>query len=485
MTAAYSVKQIREFEKSLIEDESFGINGLLESASKAIFKVCIQRIKKNQKVLVVCGKGYNGVDAIKCGTLLKKAGYRVYYMMCYRMVDCNIEFQQAHSEAVRVGVIEEKGEDLTDYDVLIDGIYGIGYREAKQDHNAVTIQKMNRSGAKIISIDVPSGVNADTGVAAKDAIRATTTLSLLIRKRGLYTKDAFDHVGELLFDDLGHQYQNQQEQYEIIEIKDRRHDLIREVKNTHKYSFGRALVIGGNYGMLGASVLTAKACAKMGCGYVMMATRDNPALAIENPDFVTVSIDEIDGIIQAGKVTVIIIGPGLGRDDWALACMEKALKYKGSMVMDADALQMMVQKDLDIGQKVVMTPHEGEAGVLLGVGSADVRKNRFEAIDKLYQKFEAKMLLKGAGTLIKVDENVVKVINHACPGMSVAGSGDVLAGMIGGYIAQGVDNGTALLEAALIHVEIGMYYQEINQGRGMMASEMIEMIPMMKNKKEG
>ena len=485
MTAAFSVKQIREFEKKLFEESSDGKNRLLDAASKAIFKVCVQKIKKSEKVLVVCGKGYNGADALKCAVLLKKAGYHVFYMMCYKIVDCNIELQQADEQASLAGVVQEKGENLIGYDVLIDGIYGIGYKETNHDHNSVIIQRMNHSGAKIISVDVPSGFNADTGVASKNTIKATTTLSLLMRKRGLFTKDAFDYVGELLFDDLGHRYQNQQEQYEIVNVKDRRHDLMSNKKNTHKYSFGRALVIGGNYGMLGASVLTAKACAKMGCGYVMMATRDNQALAIENPDFVTVSVDEIDEIIQEGKISVIIIGPGLGRDGWALSCLKKALKYDGDMVIDADALQLIVKEKLEISEKVIMTPHEGEAAVLLEEKHKNISENRFKAIDKLYQKYRAMILLKGAGTLIKTNDDVIKVINHACPGISVAGSGDVLSGMIGGYIAQGVENGTALLEAALIHVEIGIHYQKVNLGRGMMASEMIEMIPRIKNKKEG
>ena len=200
---AYDINQVRSFEKELIDDKTVGLDLILEKASHALFKVCQEKIKTTDSVLIVCGKGGNATDAMKLAILMKKAGYKVEFQLCYDIDQCNEHLKKYHKEAKKEGVEQKIGGDYQKIDHIVDGIFGAGYKERGKNQCASIIDCINQSGANIISIDVPSGLNADTGVAGSHVVRAHLTITLLMRKRGLYTNDAFDCVGDLLFDDLG------------------------------------------------------------------------------------------------------------------------------------------------------------------------------------------------------------------------------------------------------------------------------------------
>ena len=487
MNHAYSVDEVFQYESYLINSGRLTMETLLERASSSLFNVCKEKIDAKEKTLIISGKGYNGADALRVATKLAEIGRTVSIYPVFPLSENKPLTQKAYQNAVAAGVEIQNKLTLSNIDVVIDGMLGIGCRMQLPEHLINIIKSVNQAKLNVISIDVPSGLNADTGIANVETIRASTTICLLLRKRGLYTADADDYTGDIIFEDCGIVTNPNEVSQHPVQIINR-HDMTgyKPIKsNVQKYDFGKTLVIGGCDGMQGAVVLCGHAAYRAGTGLVKISAESSEAIVGSIPDYLTQSWAELKGQIHQERCSSIIIGPGLGRSQEAGRLLEEVLKCKQPKVVDADGLRLLASKQdlVGIDSNTVLTPHAGEAADLLSCSIKEVEGNRFQAAARLEAKYGCSILLKGPGNIV-ISSGKSYIVGKACPALAVAGSGDVLAGMIGSFLSQGYDSLSAIINAVQVHFEIGQALWQENGGRGAIASDMIAMIPHKVNKKK-
>ena len=479
----YSVAQVQSFERHLLDRGVITHEGLLSAAFASLWRHISPEITQSQRVLVLCGKGYNGADGLMLALHLHRHDYDV--ALC--MVDSSGLKQHTASllEAAHSASLPVVSEpDFPAYDVCVDAMYGIGFSDQRlKPRVRALISKLNAWQGFCISIDCPSGLNADTGVVTDIAVRADMTVMLLLPKRGLYAADAYDYTGRLIFDDCesgDFDLQPDTSHCALVHPDQQLFGPYSSSENVDKRDFGRVLVVGGNVGMHGAAVLCATAAARVGCGHISLLVRD-ASLVTMNFDYTTVALADLETLLKSGQITSIVVGPGLGQDDWALCCLRQCLSVCLPSVIDADALRLLAKHSVQLHAQVVLTPHQGEAAALLGESLEWVKHGRFAAANALIKKYDCLALLKGPGPIV-AHKDMMRVIDVSCPGLAVAGTGDVLAGILGGLIAQrkSVDM-NVVLDALLVHCQVGLYWQSLFSGRGMMASDMLSVIANIKN----
>lgn len=245
--------------------------------------------------------------------------------------------------------------------------------------------------------------------------------------------------------------------------------------NSHKGDYGHVLVIGGNHGMGGAARMAAESAARLGAGLVSVATRAAHAhvIAAQRPELMVHGVDDkqgLDSLIE--RTTVIVVGPGLGLDDWAQGLLEAALKAERPMVIDADALNLLAGMGRRVTDNAILTPHPGEAARLLDSSSHAVQADRPHAVQQLRKAYGGVWLLKGAGTLICSDGQL-SVCLHGHPGMASGGMGDVLSGMLGALLAQGLDVPSAARLGVALHAAAGEEAARVDGGRGLLALDLL------------
>lgn len=486
MSHAYSVKEVFQYEESLLKQGKLTMEGLLEKASTALFKICKEEIDPKKSILIVSGKGHNGADALRVATKLKEIGRTVSVYALFPLNENKPLTQKAYECAVIAGVKIESKLTLSDKDVIIDGVLGIGCKMKLPEELINVIKSVNEAKLDVISIDVPSGLNADTGVANSETIKAKTTICLLLKKRGLYTADAYDFTGNIIFEDCGIKHNPKEVSQQPVFIIDKKDkcNAKRVKNNVQKYDFGKTLVIGGSKGMQGAVVLCGMAAYRAGTGLVTISTESSQGFSESTPDFVTQTWSMTKGEINKQRCSSIIIGPGLGKSQAAGRLLTEVLKCKQPKVIDADGLSILatIESQVGINSNTVLTPHAAEAASLLACPKIEIEKNRFDAVSELAQKYGCSILLKGPGTII-ISSGKTYITDKACPALAVAGSGDVLAGLIGSLLSQGYAMTEAIVYATQLHLDIGASLWQKNRGRGAIASDMIGMISSKMNEK--
>jgi hydroxyethylthiazole kinase-like uncharacterized protein yjeF len=372
-----------------------------------------------------------------------------------------------------------------DWQLAIDGLFGIGLQRELDERHAGLVGKLNDSGRNVIAIDVPSGIDADTGQVMGTAVRAQHTLTFLGLKAGLHTLDGPDHAGEihlarLGIDELG---------VEAAPIPDGHGYLIgdeiiaaalpRRPLNSHKGRYGDAVIIGGSNGMVGAALLAGRAALKLGAGRVLVGLLgDGPAVDLVQPDLMIRSVEEL---LERQHPGALVAGPGLGQSDVASHVLSRAMNVDAPLVLDADALNLLASMD-DLKKRVrgreqatLLTPHPAEAARLLAVDTDWIQADRMGAAQQIASEFEAAVVIKGCGSVCAFPENIWCINTSGNPGMASAGMGDVLAGILGALLAQGATAHNALLAGVHIH---GMAADELVANGigplGLTASETID-----------
>ncbi len=364
--------------------------------------------------------------------------------------------------------------DLSTYDVLVDALLGTGARGSPRPVMAAAIAAINNSRRPVLALDLPSGIDADTGnIGGEAAVRATHCISFVGAKRGLYTAQGDHHSGSVVVDDLGIEPDAR------ILSACRVHDLILPTweprqRSAHKGNYGHVLVLGGHQGMSGAAMLAARAAARAGAGWVSVGAQATTvqALALSSPEIMAREVED-DGDLELllQRATRIVLGPGLGRDAWSERLYERALVSGLPLVIDADALHLLAAQSCRLPQ-AIMTPHPGEAAALLGMTSEQVQADRFSAAAALYERYGAIVVLKGNGTLI-THAGGTAICRYGNPGMATAGMGDVLAGLIGALWAQGLEAYEAAGRAVMVHARTADKLSCRGE-RGLMASDLSE-----------
>ena len=482
--ALYRAAQVRELDRIAIEQ--YGIAGytLMTRAASAAFDAMREHWPDPKRVMVLCGTGNNGGDGYVLARLAKEAGLEAFSEIKVLQLGDHGSLKgdalQAYQDWEKAGGQSSvfSSTTLQEADLIVDALLGTGLEREVTGEWAQAIAAVNASGLPVFSLDIPSGLNSDTGAVMGVAVHAERTISFIGLKQGLFTGDAADYCGKILFNDL----QVPQEVYAGIEPSAVRieHEIISRLlpkrsRTSHKGRYGHVLVIGGDHGMAGAVRMAGEAAARVGAGLVSVATRSAHAavIASSRPELMCHGVERSEELRPLLKrATVIAIGPGLGQSDWAHMLLAAAMESGLPMIVDADALNLLA-KDPCTRDNWILTPHPGEAARLLDETVAEVQSDRFAAIEKLVNKFNGVCVLKGSGTLIKQQGEVTRVCEIGNPGMASGGMGDVLTGIIAGLVAQGL----ALEDAA----QVGVYIHALAADkaaakgeRGLIASDLMD-----------
>jgi NAD(P)H-hydrate epimerase len=438
------------------------VEELMRQAGNAVAEEVLLRHPAAYDIVVVAGGGANGGDGRIAAELLESYGRGV------RVLDA-----KAPGAAGEVGTPE----------VVIDAIFGTGFRGEPRPEAAALIEAINDSGAPVLSVDIPSGVDASTGEVAGEAVRAEATVTFHGRKVGLAVAPGRFHAGEISVAPIG------------LAQSATRHRLAtgaltglvpRKRAEDTKYTAGSVLVVGGSRGLAGAACLAAEAAFRADAGYVAVAAPESSLAVLEQRllEAVKRPLPEEDGIVSAGAVEPVLeaaqraravaLGPGLGRGDGPRELVRRLLReLELPVVLDADALDGL--EPFDRSAPTVLTPHSGELGRLLGEEAAWVDAHRLAAVERAVERFGCVVLLKGAGTLVGGPGQGAIVVDAGTPALATAGTGDVLTGVIASFLAKGVEPPLAAAAAALVHARAA---ERAADGRpGLIASDVIAALP--------
>lgn len=477
--ALYSAAQVRAIDASLIAAGTPGFE-LMQRAARATWRALVRQWPTANELSVVAGHGNNAGDGYLVALLAQRAGWQVRVLAAADPQRLQGDAARAHVEAVAEGVnVQAWAAQAQLRGVVLDALLGTGVSGEVREPYASVIAAINSSSLPVVAVDIPSGLCADTGRMLGAAVRADLTVTFIGLKVGLFTGDAADVVGELVFNDL----QAASELLDGMDISARRLNvgnmprLPSRASTAHKGQFGHVLLIGGDRGFGGAILLSAQSALRSGAGMVSVATRSEhvPAALARIPEAMvlgTSSANQLMGLLD--KVSILVVGPGLGQAAWGRSLLSAAANAPLPQVWDADALNLLSEQFANLPKDSVITPHPGEAARLLGISTAEVQDDRPAAAHALSKKYTAVVVLKGAGSLIASPDGRLAVCHQGHPAMATAGLGDVLAGLIGALRAQGMAAFEAACLGVWLHANAGA--QEGKSGRGLAASDLIPAI---------
>ena len=379
------------------------------------------------------------------------------------------------------------------YDLIFDAMLGTGLDREPAGVYGEAVDFINGSGLPVVAVDIPSGLHADTGVALGRATRADLTATFIGSKRGLFTADGPDHAGEVRYYDLETpQTVRDSESDSGILIQENiiLENLPPRRRNSHKGDFGWLLGVGSDLGMSGAIRLCGEAALRSGAGKVTLATRPEHAslVNLNCPELMVRAMPDGDTLKPLlPEVDVVVTGTGLGQSEWSESIFSACMQAPVPVVLDADGLNLLArsfadfQADSPVLNNWILTPHPAEAGRLLGSSAREVQLDRVGAALELASKYSAIAVLKGCGTVIAEPGGRYAICPLGNPGMATAGSGDVLAGVIGAMLAQGLDTWNAALTGVVAHAAAGDLAAELAGERGMMASDITDCLPAVVN----
>lgn len=461
--------------------ERLGIPGytLMCRAGEAALDLIGEAWPEAREILVLCGAGNNAGDGLVLARLARDSGLPATVVALSEPASLRGDAARACRDFTAAGgqFVEFSPALLDRASVVVDALLGTGLDRDVGGAYAACIEAVNASGAEVLSLDVPSGLDADAGRVMGVAIRATRSITFVGLKAGLFLGAGPDHVGVLSFASLGAVAPGEIGEPVLRRIGPAQlaEALPRRRRGSHKGEQGRVLVVGGGEGMPGAVRLAAEAALRAGAGLVTVATLPAhvPAVVSSRPEIICHGIESGPGIRPLlANADVVAIGPGLGQSDWARGLLEAALAAGKPLVVDADALNLLARSPWRSADWV-LTPHPGEAARLLGCDPAAVQSDRVAAVRSLVERFGGTVVLKGAGSLVLGPDGRCWICDAGNPGMAVAGMGDVLTGAIAGLAAQGRDVHRAAVAGTWVHARAGDRAAASGQ-RGMLASDLLE-----------
>ncbi|MCC5791866.1 MAG: NAD(P)H-hydrate dehydratase [Legionellaceae bacterium] len=476
----YSIERIREAEKTAIEQAEMSEWLLMQRAAQAAFARIQLYYPDLPSLAVFCGAGNNGGDGLLLAALAQANGIATQVYLAKGVEKLAGNVSKAAKAAINAGIVLAPlvAYPQVQADLLVDALLGIGIKGAVHGKTAEVIGWLNAQPVPVVSLDVPSGLDANTGEVLGMAVKATHTISFIGAKTGLYTADGPDHAGEIFVAslELDTVLQRIQPTAKLVTSTTIRTDLPPRAKNCHKGHFGHVLLIGGGRGMPGAIMLAAKAALRVGAGLVTVATRKEHvgAVAAWLPEAMCHGISYAHALNPLlKKATVLVIGPGMGTDRWAQALYKKAICWPGLKVVDASALAMLAASPSQDNQRV-LTPHPGEAALLLQTSGAAVQQDRLAALQELHQHYGGTIVLKGCGSLIAANNHLPYLCAAGNPGMATGGTGDVLSGVIAGLMAQGQSPFNAAALGVFVHAKAADRAALLQGVRGLLASDLID-----------
>lgn len=484
-TYLYTAAQVRDLDRRAIA--SLGIPGytLMQRAAAAAWSRLHARWPQARSATVLCGSGNNGGDGYLLACLARAAGLRVQVMALAAPTSDDARRAGAHWRDSG-GEVADVAANLGDADVYVDALFGTGLSRAIDGAAYDLIARLNATGKPILALDVPTGIDADSGAVLGLAVRASATVTFVAYKRGLFTGAAPDHCGEIVLDRLDLPdalYLNVCSDAQLLQMRHMAQWLPPRARAAHKGNYGHVLAIGGDAGMGGAIRLCGEAALRVGAGLVSVATRAENVTALNagRPELMAHAVaDDATLGVLIERASVLALGPGLGKSDWSRALWRAALAAGKAMVIDADALNLLASHAHALPAECVLTPHPAEAARLLGVDTEQIARDRFAAVRELAKRHRCVVVLKGAGSLIAHPQGEIAVCPWGNPGMASGGMGDVLTGVIAGLLAQGLDAWRAARLGVALHAQAGDAAAADGEA-GLIASDLFEHLRSLRN----
>jgi len=500
--------QMREADRRTIQDIGIASLVLMENAGRQVV-AAVESLYPDlaeRRIAIVCGTGNNGGDGFVVARTLEQRGFDVSVFVIGRhtevKADARINLEilgRTGQTVVEVGdetAWELHGAEIAGHDLIIDAMFGTGLSSPLTGFYETVVADINEAGVPIVSIDIPSGMSADTCDVIGDSIEATVTVTLAAPKLPLVLPPAEMKAGEVVIADIGipSDVIDQLEGPRIdLLTRDQMRALIQpRAPDAHKGDFGRVLIVAGSVGKAGAAVLCAQGAMRAGAGLVTVAapTSCQPTIAAHAAEYMTEGLDETaDGTVHFSAAEavlgidadVIVAGPGLGRGEAVTTFVRELLdKSEGPLVLDADALNAFADEPALLvgreGRDLIITPHPGEMARLVGCTVEDLQADRIGIATDFAKRHRLYLVLKGYRTLVVTPDEKVFVNPTGCPGMATGGTGDVLAGMLGAWLAQLLDAEAACKLAVYLHGSAGELADADNGEVSMTAGDLIDHI---------
>ncbi len=501
-------KQMQEVDRRAMEELKIPGLILMENAGNRVFhEIAAVNYLPGKKILVACGGGNNGGDGFVIARHLAAAGAKVTVLALaarekYRgdaavnlnllnHTPLNLDFILKETDLARVGFYLE-GTSL-----VVDSLFGTGLNQKVHGLYKEVIDKINLFSGRVIATDIPSGINASTGAVMGVAVRASLTVTFAFPKRGLFFYPGREYCGKIKIVDIFiPSFLGEEEGSGVVLLtKGKALAMLPQRRgNSHKGDYGRVFILAGAPGYTGAAFLTSMTAQRAGAGLVTLGIPAGLHNIMESllTEVMTVSLPETpNGGLSAQspevmknylkKSDVLAIGPGLGKGkDIREILLSLLPTYASPMVIDADGLNAIAPTPEVLRQaslSPVLTPHLGEMSRLTGLSVAEIKKNSLELAREMSKKWQAVLVLKGAPTIVALPGGAVYVNTTGNEGMATGGTGDVLTGLIAGFIAQGASPAEAAVAAVYLHALAGDIAAEKLGKRGLIASDVMNMIP--------
>jgi NAD(P)H-hydrate epimerase len=483
-TLLFTCEQVRALDRCAIDG---GIPGfeLMARAARAALDTLRRRWSDARSICALCGPGNNGGDGFLLAALAREAGLEAEVVAISEHASGDAGLARARYQRGG-GEVMPVDTRLPQADVYVDGLFGSGLNRAPSGAAADLIHMLNGQSKPVLAVDVPSGLNADTGTPFDPCVRAAATACFVGWKRGLFTAHGPDCCGDctLATLDVPPSVHASQISAAILLTPEA---LPPRARDSHKGRYGHVLALGGDIGAGGAVRLCAEAAVRVGAGLVSIATREanvSPILAAR-PELMPRGV-HVPRNLQPllASANVLAIGPGLGRDEWGQGLWQAALDSGKPTVLDADGLNLLAEYERGLPEHTVLTPHPGEAARLLGNSTTEVQADRFAAARRLAERYQSVVVLKGAGSLIASPDGDVAVCPWGNPGMASGGMGDVLTGVIAGLLAQGLGAWDAACLGVGVHARAGDLAARAGE-RGLLASDLFAYLRALVNGRVG
>jgi hydroxyethylthiazole kinase-like uncharacterized protein yjeF len=485
----YDINAIRELDRLAMAGEGSSGLSLMISAGRAALRELKVRWPQCKRLVVVCGQGNNAGDGYVVAREAHRHGMEVTVIQVGTTRRLSPDARSCYEKLIETQIaLQADLTPIASADVTVDALFGIGLNREITGEYRTAIEHMNRAPTPVLSLDIPSGLDASTGLSLGSTVMATSTVTFIGLKQGLYTAEGPSYAGDIVLDNLGVDRSspiNVPATARLIGESYIRKNIRARRRTAHKGDHGHVLLIGGAPGYVGAIRLASEAAARSGSGLVSVAAHPDVAnfLNLGCPELMvhaTRNGDHIAGLLE--KVDCLAIGPGLGRSPWASRLFARVMATELPLVVDADALNLLAEQPLR-RDNWVLTPHPGEASRLLGVTTQQIQADRFAAAKQIQHRYGGCVVLKGAGSIVS-DGGVPDVLSGGNPGMGSGGMGDVLTGIIAALIGQGFSLCNAARLGACVHAAAGDM-AAVDGERGMLASDLMPHIRSLVNRTEG
>lgn len=501
------MKIVSATEMARVESLSYSKNGnshaakYMEAAGHALADYLLMHAslhaEAHKQIILLCGRGNNAGDAYVAGRYLQEQGFKVVALQAFDTALASTLTQSNIEKFIWVGgTVIPHGESLEfqlpQQGVIIDGLLGTGFHGKVESPISDLIQKANRSQLPILAVDVPSGLDANTGnYHPEKIIRARWTVALEFPKKGFFLRNAWNFVGELAVVSFGLEKEfvhESKEELTLLDLKQVRSLLPKIVRTRHKYERGSLCVLAGSKGMGGAALLSCLASLRAGSGLVRLLHPEGLQVELTQAPLELLKLaypEKINSkackelLLRINAAKAFMTGPGLGISKSSRYLMKILLPHvECPIVIDADAINLLAEDELSLPERSILTPHRGELARLLGLEKTpELNEELLKQCQNFVEEKNVTLVLKGAPTFIFLRGRVPTVCTKGDPGMATAGSGDVLAGVLGSLLSQGLEPIEASLLGVYLHGWAGELAAKEKTSYAMIASDMIEKLP--------